>query len=57
MQEKELGETIIKNAIFVDYGGLRQVIYDENRQIILCKSPENGEKFKGNVKFIDEKII
>lgn len=57
MQEKELGEAIIKNAIFVDYGGSQQVIYDENRQIILGNPPKNGEKFKGKVEFINEKVV
>ena len=57
MQEKELGETIIKNAIFVDYGGLQQVIYDENKQIIFGNPPKNSKKFKGKVEFINEKVV
>ena len=57
MQEKELGETIIKNAIFVDYGGLQQVIYNENKQIIFGNPPKNNTTFKGKVEFIDEKVV
>ena len=57
MQEKELGETIIKNAIFVDYGGLQQVIYNENKQIIFGNPPKNSKKFKGKVEFINEKVV
>lgn len=57
MQKKELGEKIIKNAIFVDYGGLQQVIYDENRQIISGNPPKNCENFNGKVEFIDEKVV
>lgn len=54
MQEKELGETIINNAIIVNYGAL-QGIYDENGKSILGQTPHY--KIKDKIEFIDEKVV
>lgn len=57
MQEKTLGETIINNAIVADYGGLQQVIYDENKNAIFGNVPNGKATFKGKAQFIDEKVV
>lgn len=58
MQEKNLSEMTIKNAIAVDYGGC-QVIYDESKKAICAQASSHSVKatFKGKAEFIDEKVV
>ena len=56
MQEKNLSEQIIKNAVVFPFGAL-QGIYNENGYRISGQTQNYKANFKGKIQFIDEKVV